>query len=89
MLGSGSFGAVFLCRHVLDDMMLGDYAVAWQGAWCYMRSSLPFLQGFLAGCCCQVRGPRLRVLRGLVFFLRLASGLPTRLKHREAAHKTH
>lgn len=27
MLGSGSFGAVFLCRHVLDDMMLGDYAV--------------------------------------------------------------
>lgn len=27
LLGSGSFGAVFLCRHVLDDMMLGDYAV--------------------------------------------------------------
>ncbi|CAE7529603.1 iksA [Symbiodinium natans] len=26
-LGSGSFGAVYLCRHVLDDMMLGDYAV--------------------------------------------------------------
>ena len=22
-----SFGAVYLCRHVLDDMMLGDYAV--------------------------------------------------------------
>ena len=40
MLGSGSFGAVFLCRHVLDDMMLGDYAVAWHGAW---RSSLAFL----------------------------------------------
>eukprot|EP00434_Breviolum_minutum_P002541 symbB.v1.2.002250.t1/scaffold92.1/size545918/7 len=27
LLGSGSFGAVYLCRHVLDDMMLGDYAV--------------------------------------------------------------
>jgi len=26
-LGSGSFGAVFLCRHVLDDLRLGDYAV--------------------------------------------------------------
>lgn len=26
-LGSGSFGAVFLCRHVLDDLALGDYAV--------------------------------------------------------------
>lgn len=26
-LGSGSFGSVFLCRHVLDDLALGDYAV--------------------------------------------------------------
>lgn len=26
-LGSGSFGQVFLCRHVLDDLTLGDYAV--------------------------------------------------------------
>ncbi|CAK0833618.1 unnamed protein product, partial [Prorocentrum cordatum] len=26
-LGVGSFGAVFLCRHVLDDLVLGDYAV--------------------------------------------------------------
>mmetsp|Transcript_64634 Transcript_64634/g.140735 ORF Transcript_64634/g.140735 Transcript_64634/m.140735 type:complete len:674 (+) Transcript_64634:107-2128(+) len=26
-LGSGSFGSVFLCRHVLDDLTLGDYAV--------------------------------------------------------------
>lgn len=26
-LGSGSFGAVYLCRHVLDDLELGDYAV--------------------------------------------------------------
>lgn len=26
-LGSGSFGAVYLCRHVLDDLTLGDYAV--------------------------------------------------------------
>eukprot|EP00927_Polykrikos_kofoidii_P036005 TRINITY_DN30459_c0_g1_i1.p1 TRINITY_DN30459_c0_g1~~TRINITY_DN30459_c0_g1_i1.p1 ORF type:complete len:757 (+),score=129.41 TRINITY_DN30459_c0_g1_i1:143-2272(+) len=26
-LGSGSFGTVFLCRHVLDDLALGDYAV--------------------------------------------------------------
>jgi len=26
-LGSGSWGSVFLCRHVLDDLTLGDYAV--------------------------------------------------------------
>merc|ERR1719482_1732428 len=26
-LGSGSFGSVYLCRHVLDDLALGDYAV--------------------------------------------------------------
>lgn len=26
-LGSGSFGSVYLCRHVLDDLTLGDYAV--------------------------------------------------------------
>eukprot|EP00928_Gymnodinium_smaydae_P034216 TRINITY_DN24305_c0_g1_i2.p1 TRINITY_DN24305_c0_g1~~TRINITY_DN24305_c0_g1_i2.p1 ORF type:complete len:730 (-),score=154.31 TRINITY_DN24305_c0_g1_i2:48-2237(-) len=26
-LGSGSFGSVFLCQHVLDDLELGDYAV--------------------------------------------------------------
>mmetsp|Transcript_54026 Transcript_54026/g.128705 ORF Transcript_54026/g.128705 Transcript_54026/m.128705 type:complete len:753 (-) Transcript_54026:81-2339(-) len=26
-LGSGSFGAVFLCKHMLDDLTLGDYAV--------------------------------------------------------------
>lgn len=26
-LGSGSWGSVFLCRHVLDDLILGDYAV--------------------------------------------------------------
>ena len=30
LLGSGSFGAVYLCRHVLDDMMLGDYAAPWK-----------------------------------------------------------
>ncbi len=26
-LGSGSFGAVFLCQHKLDDVELGEYAV--------------------------------------------------------------
>lgn len=26
-LGAGSWGSVFLCRHVLDDLTLGDYAV--------------------------------------------------------------
>ncbi|CEL96735.1 unnamed protein product [Vitrella brassicaformis CCMP3155] len=26
-LGSGSYGQVYLCRHVLDDLSLGDYAV--------------------------------------------------------------
>lgn len=27
LLGTGSFGSVYLCRHVLDDLELGDYAV--------------------------------------------------------------